>query len=223
MAKGKRVARQEQRAAKQETKRKNTMITAAVAVAFIALLAFVTWQSMGGGAGLDPATIADPALGPADAKVTITEYADFGCPACRTWHNTRIREQILAAFPDQVRFVWKDFPVVTPQSPLAAQAGQCAGAQGKFWEYHDQVFENFGGLERGTLSTYATAVGLDVAAFDKCLDDGDMQRKVQASDQEARRLGIRGTPGFAINGVALAAPPSLDQLTGFVQQALAKP
>ncbi len=223
MAKGKRVARQEQRAAKQETKRKNNLTVAIVAVAFIALLSFVTWQSMGGGAGLDPATLADPALGPADAKVTITEYSDFGCPACRSWHNTRIREQILAAFPDQVRFVWKDFPVVTPQSPEAAQSGQCAGAQGKFWAYHDQVFENFGGLERGTLSTYATAVGLDVAAFDKCLDDGDMQRKVQASDQEARRLGIRGTPGFAINGVALAAPPTLDQLTGFVQQELAKP
>ncbi len=222
MAKGKRVARQEQREAKQQAKRKNTMIVAAVAVAFIALLAFVTWQSMGGGAGIDPATLADPSLGPADAKVTITEYADFGCSACRTWHNTRIREQILAAFPDQVRFVWKDFPVITPQSPQAAQAGQCAEAQGQFWAFHDYVYENFAGLERGALSTYATAVGLDVAAFDQCVDSGDMQRKVQAGDQEARRLGIRGTPGFAINGVALAAPPNYDQLVGFIQNELAK-
>lgn len=223
MAKGKRVARQEEREAKQQVKRKNNLVVALVAVAFVALLSFVTWQSMGGGAGIDPSTLADPAIGPADAKVTIVEYSDFGCPACRAWHNSGTLERVIAAYGDQVRFVWKDFPVVTPQSPLGAQAGQCAEAQGKFWAYHDRIFENFAGLERGALSTYATAVGLDVAAFDQCLDSGDMQRKVQAGDQEARRLGIRGTPGFAINGVALAAPPNFDQLAGFIQKELAKP
>lgn len=140
---------------------------AIVAVAFIAI-SFVTWQSMGGGAGLESGHPRRPGPRPGDLQGDHHRVFGLGCPACQIWHNTRIREQILAAFPDQVRFVWKDFPVVTPQSPEAAQSGQCAGAQGKFWAYHDQVFENFGGLERGTVSTYATAVGLDVAAFDKC-------------------------------------------------------
>lgn len=191
--------------------------------ALLAILIYFTWAEAGAGGGLDPDQVPDPALGPAAAPVVITEYSDFGCPACRSWHNAGIRAQILAEFGDQVRFVWKDFPVITAYSPRAAEAGQCAAAQGEFWAYHDQVYEHFAGLNDAAMRSYATQVGLDMAAFDTCVEDRQMRRKVQANDQEARRLGMRGTPGFTINGKPLPAPPSYDQLARLVQQELSAP
>lgn len=171
---------------------------------------------------LVPLSIADPVLGPDTAPVEIVEYADFGCSACREWHNDGIREQILATFGDQVRFVWKDFPVVTAQSPRAAEAGHCAAAQGKFWEFHDLVYEEFDGLDLDALQSYASRTGLDMATFNQCLDQKQMSQKVQANEQEARRLGLRGTPGFAINDTPLPAPPTFDQLAALIQEDLAK-
>ena len=187
--------------------------------ALVALIVYFTWQQAAG--GLDPAQVPDPALGPADAPVVIAEYADFGCPACRSWHAAGIRDQVLAEFGDQVRFEWKDFPVITPRSPQAAEAGLCAGAQGKFWEFHDAAYDQYAGLEDGALRQYAQAAGVDLDAFDRCLADGQMRRKVQASTQEARQLGLRGTPGFTVNGKPLPAPPSYEQLAASVQAALA--
>ena len=149
----------------------------------------------------------------------IVEYADFGCPACRAWHNSGIREQVLATYGDQVRFVWRDFPVITPQSPKAAEAGHCAGRQDKFWEYHDLVYESGAGLSVSLLKQYADQLELDRTAFDQCLDQGLMARKVQANDQQARALGLRGTPGFTLNGRPLPAPPSYDQLAGLIAEA----
>ena len=112
----------------------------------------------------------EPTLGPEDAPVTITEYGDFGCPTCRAWHNAGIREQIIAAYGDRVRFEFKDFPLITAQSPLAAEAAQCALDQGLFWEYHDYVYERFQGLFEDDLVFYAGQVGLDMEAFQTCLD-----------------------------------------------------
>ena len=73
-------------------------------------------------------------LGPETAPVRIVEYGDFGCPSCRAWHNAGIREQLLADFGDQLSFEFRHFPVITAQSPKAAEAAQCASEQGAFWE-----------------------------------------------------------------------------------------
>lgn len=189
-------------------------------IALLTMIIYFTWAEAGGGAASNTGAIADPAFGSETARVQIVEYADFGCPACRAWHNAGIREQILKAFGDQVRFVWKDFPVITPQSPQAAEAGHCAAAQGKFWEFHDLVYEQFAGLELNALQGYASRIGLDLAAFNQCLDQRLMRQKVQTNEQEARRLGLRGTPGFTINGRPLPAPPSFTQLAALVQQEL---
>jgi protein-disulfide isomerase len=188
--------------------------------ALLILIVYFTWQETGGSGGLSAAEVGDPALGPADAPVVITEYADFGCSACRAWHTYGIREQVLATFGDQVRFVWKDFPVITPLSPKAAEAGHCAADQGEFWPFHDAVYEQYAGLEEGALRSYASNIGLDMESFNQCMDQGLMRAKVQANEQEARRLGLRGTPGFAINGRPLPAPPSYEQLASLIQQEL---
>lgn len=197
------------------------LIGAGMAVIF-GMIFYFTWQETTLSSPAVAVAAADPAIGPESAPVEIVEYADFGCQACRVWHNAGIREQILATFGDQVRFVWKDFPLITAQSPQAAEAGHCAAAQGKFWEFHDLVYEQFAGLELEALRGYATRVELDQAAFDQCLAQKTMRAKVQENDQAARRLGLRGTPGFAINGRLLPAPPSFDQLAALIQQELAQ-
>jgi protein-disulfide isomerase len=83
------------------------------------------------------------------------------------------------------------------------------------------VYEQFAGLELNALQGYAAQIGLDLAAFNQCLEQGQMRQKVLANDQEACRLGLRGTPGFAINGRPLPAPPSFEQLATLIQQELA--
>jgi formate-nitrite transporter family protein len=220
MTEAKKNARQRRK--EQQKQRQGRWLLITGILALLTMIIYFTWQEAGGGTANSAVTVADPTLGPATAPVEITEYADFGCPACRGWHNAGIREQILAAFGDQVRFVWKDFPVITPQSPQAAEAGQCAAAQGKFWEFHDLVYEQFAGLEVDALQGYAARIGLDLVAFTQCLEQRVMRAKVQANDQEARRLGLRGTPSFAINGRPLPAPPSFDQLAALIQQELAQ-
>ncbi len=140
--------RQRQRVAQQKRTR-FPWLPISLVLALLVVLVYVTWEQTGSGGGLNPDEVPDPALGPVDAPVVITEYADFGCPACRSWHAAGIREQVRAVYGDQVRFVWKDFPVIAPLSPQAAEAGQCAAAQGKFWEFHDTAYEGYAGLEAG--------------------------------------------------------------------------
>lgn len=215
---GKKGRARAQRKQKQ-SKNNQTLLMIGGGLLAVAILAFVTWRQVGGAQALPADAVADPVQGNTAGPVEIVEYGDFGCPSCRAWHNSGVSEQLLAEYGDQVRFVWRDFPVITPDSPKAAEAGQCAGAQGKFWEYHDYLYEQGGSLRSDALKSYAAALGLDQDAFDACLDQGQMARKVQANEQEARRLGLRGTPSFTVNGQPLPAPPSYEQLAALVEQA----
>jgi len=221
MADSRKGARQ-RRVARQKQQRQIRWLTGIGIAAVLAMVFYFTWQETSLSSPTAAIAVADPAIGPADAAIEIVEYADFGCSACRGWHNAGIREQIIAAFGDQVRFVWKDFPVITAQSPQAAAAGQCAALQGKFWEFHDLLYEEFAGLSVEALTDYAARVEVDMVAFARCLEEGEMRAKVEANDQEARRLGLRGTPGFTLNGRLLPAPPSFAQLSALIQQELAQ-
>ncbi|MEP7136663.1 MAG: thioredoxin domain-containing protein [Chloroflexota bacterium] len=164
----------------------------------------------------------NPILGPASAKVTITEYADFGCPSCQAWHRAGILKQVLAAYGDKVQFVWKDFPVITAQSPKAAEAGQCAFDQGKFWEYHDLLYEKAPALSVSELKVYAAQTGLDTTKFNQCLDSGQNQAKVNQSLNEAQRqYAFPGTPSFLVNGQKLVGPPTFETLKSIIDPILA--
>jgi protein-disulfide isomerase len=164
----------------------------------------------------------NPTLGSDSAKVVITEYGDFGCTSCRAWHNAGIMEQVRAAYGDDVQFVWKDFPVITAQSPKAAEAGQCAFDQGKFWEYHDLLFANAPALSVSDLKNYAAQLGLDTAKFNQCLDSGQNRAKVEQSLNEAQRqYAFPGTPSFLVNGKKLVGPPSYETLKSTIDSILA--
>jgi protein-disulfide isomerase len=165
---------------------------------------------------------ADPTLGSDSAKVVITEYGDFGCTSCRAWHRAGIMQQVLAAYGNDVQFVWKDFPVITVQSPKAAEAGQCAFDQGKFWEYHDLLYAKAPALSVNDLKDYAAQIGLDTAKFNECLDSGQNQAKVNQSLNEAQReYAFPGTPSFLINGKKLVGPPSFEVLKSTIDSILA--
>ena len=164
---------------------------------------------------------ADPALGNATARVTIIEYGDFGCPTCRGWEQAGVRQHLIQAYGDKIYFVWRDFPVITAQSPKAAEAGQCAFDQGKFWEYHDLLYERAPALSLADLKAYAVELGLDAAKFNRCLDTGQDAPKVNQSLQQARGLGFSGTPSFLINGQKLVGPAGFDSFKNLVDAALA--
>ena len=163
----------------------------------------------------------NPTIGSETAKVVITEYGDFGCPSCRAWHNAGIMEQIIIIYGDQVQFVWKDFPVITAQSPKAAEAGQCAFDQGRFWQYHDYLYENASSLSVDDLKLYAAQQELDMEKFNACLDSGQNRTKVEQNLDEARSLGLPGTPSFLVNGKKLVGPPSLETLKSTIDEILA--
>ena len=162
----------------------------------------------------------DPVLGGDEPAVTIVEFGDFGCHACQGWHQAGIREQIMAKYGDQVRFVWRDFPVITPQSPKAAEAAQCAHDQGQFWPYHDLLYERAPKIRVNELKAYASEVGLDSEAFNTCLDSNQHQATVQYDLDAARDLRLRGTPSFIVDGQTLAGPPSYQMLESLIQTAL---
>jgi protein-disulfide isomerase len=162
----------------------------------------------------------EPSLGPADAPVTIVEYGDFGCATCRSWYRQSVLEQILSHYGTQVRFVWRDFPIITAASPLAAEAGQCAFDQGRFWEYHDLLFDRAPPLSGKDLKAYAAELGLDTARFDNCLDSGVHQAKVEASTKDAYSHGFVATPAFLVNDQPIAGPQSFEFFKGVIDPIL---
>lgn len=182
---------------------------AAIAALTLGVFAFLPRPQV---AAVDAARVSgDPALGPQSASVTIVEYGDFGCPACKAWHGAGVLNELRARYGDRIRFVWRDFPVITPQSPKAAEAAQCAYDQGKFWEYHDLLL-GARDIGVGQLKTYASEIGLDVAVFNECLDSGRHGLTVDRDLQDAIEGGFRGTPAFLVNDqpLTLGGPPTFE-------------
>ena len=132
----------------------------------------------------------DPALGNAGAAVTLVEFSDFQCPFCARVAPTLKR--VSEAYGDRVRIVWKDFPLtaIHPQAFKAAEAGQCAREQGKFWEYHDRLFANQQALQLESLKKYAADAGLDVPTFNACLDSAKSVDRVQEQMGIGTSLGV---------------------------------
>ena len=166
-------------------------------------------------------TLPDPSLGYDDARITIIEFGDFGCTTCKAWNQAAIKEKVIIEYVESVRFVWKDFPVITPQSPLAAEAAQCAHEQGKFWVYHNHLYDRQPKFKVEELKTYAVELDFDTQQFNQCLDSRKYQADVEADLQEAFQHGFRGTPSFLINGEALIGPPTYGMIDRRIREILA--
>lgn len=174
-----------------------------------------------------PVAIGDaPMRGPVDAWVTVVEFADFQCPYCGL-AEPRVTE-LLAMYPDDVRLVYKHFPL--PQhanARPAANAAECARAQGVapdgyFWEMHDLLFAHGSALDAASLATYAGQVaGLDTTAWQTCFDALAYDGRVQADLDQGRTLGVNGTPTFVINGKPIVGAASVETLAAAVESARA--
>jgi protein-disulfide isomerase len=164
----------------------------------------------------------DPSQGSATAPVTVVEYSDFQCPFCGRVVPTL--KDIRTKYGDKVRLVWKDFPLtqIHPQAFVAAQAGNCAREQGKFWEYHDRLFANQQALQPEFLKKYAAEVGLDAAKFNTCLDSSKYEARVQESLGAGTRLGITSTPTVYINGRMVNGAQPIEVFQTLIDDELAR-
>jgi protein-disulfide isomerase len=147
-----------------------------------------------------PVSDKDHAVGPDDAPITLVEYGDYECPYCGMAHP--IVKSVQRALGEQLRFVFRNFPLAEahPHARLAAQAAEAAGAQGRFWEMHDMLFENQTALEPGDIVGYAKSIGLDVTRFERDLEAGTFMKKVRDDFRNGVRSGVNGTPTFFVNG-----------------------
>ncbi len=165
--------------------------------------------------------VSGPARGGARARVTINEFSDFQCPYCQAQEEALHR--ILAAYPDDVRLVFHDFPLdIHPDAARAARAGVCADEQGKFWPMHDALFAHAHALSAADLGRYARELGLDGGKFDACLGSDRAKRRVEASEQEGERDGVEGTPALIVNGRLLAGATSYEDLKAAVDEELSR-
>ncbi|HVG33268.1 MAG TPA: thioredoxin domain-containing protein [Pyrinomonadaceae bacterium] len=142
----------------------------------------------------------DPSRGAVDAPVTVVEFTDFQCPACRAIHP--VLDELVKSYGNRVRFVVRDYPLRQhEQAPKAAEAANAANAQGKFFEYATLLFKNQEALDVASLKKYAAELGLDAARFNAALDGGTYAAEVQKDINEAEQYGIDSTPTIFINGV----------------------
>ena len=120
------------------------------------------------------------------------------------------------SFGTQVNFTYRHFPVISEHGVEAAMAAQCAAQQGAFWKYHDFLYEQAQGLTESELAHYAMDLGLDIQAFEACLQSEEMRDYVERDKRSALREGARGTPAFFVNG-QLVYNPSLEELKSLIE------
>jgi protein-disulfide isomerase len=166
-------------------------------------------------------TFVNPSRGAADAKVTIVEFGDFECDACKELAANL--EVALRTFPDDLRVVWKDMPNedAHPLATPAAIAAHCADRQGKFWEYHDQLFERQSYLSEDEFAKIAVELSLDTEAWQKCYDARDTLPIVRKDFEEGLALGLVATPTIYIGAESRTGALSVEQLTQLIREKLA--
>jgi protein-disulfide isomerase len=146
----------------------------------------------------------NPALGPNNAPITIIEFSDYQCPYCRQWYS-EVYQRLLQTYPDKIRFVYRDFPLssIHPEAEAAAEAADCAGEQGRYYDFHDKLFSGEVELSSAAYTQYAQELGLDQVKFKDCVSSQRFKNEVTADYQSAANLGVRSTPTFFINGIPL--------------------
>lgn len=160
-----------------------------------------------------------PVLGPADAAVTIVEFSDYLCPVCRKAH--KVTKEIREIYAGKIRWVFKDFPLkIHPGSKKLAEAAQCAGDQGKFWEFQDLLFAASQKPDYEELKGFAHQLDLDVNLFGQCYESEKYLPKVKQEIQTARNAGVGSTPSFIINGRLNPGSLSLEDFKKLIDEEL---
>ena len=164
----------------------------------------------------------DHVLGAPEARIVVIEYGDFECPLCaQAYRGVKI---MLKQFERRIRFAFRHFPIVAahPHAELAAEAAEAAGAQGKFWQMHDRLFENQQHLKAKALRRYAEAIALDLARFDAELADHIYLQRVQEHLASGRASGVHSTPGFFVDGGVIDISLGMERLSKAIEARLVK-
>jgi rhodanese-related sulfurtransferase len=155
------------------------------------------------------------------APLTLVEFGDFECPACRL--SEEAARQIRAQYADRIRFVFRQFPLskIHPQAEKAAEASECAAEQGKFWEGLEKLYAEQADLSEDALKRYARELGLDQSRFNQCLDSGETAWRVNQDLADGHALGVPGTPTFFIGQKMIVRPLDFATFSQLVDQELA--
>ncbi len=167
----------------------------------------------------------DPALGSPGAPVVMVEFSDFQCPFCKRFFDASgkaILEQYVKT--GAVRFVYRDFPLddAHPKARAAAEAAECAGAQGKFWQFHDYLFENQSKISSMDFVAVGDMFGLDSARFSACVRGRETSDEVEKDFRDGILLGVEGTPTFFVNGTLVSGALPFSQFQRVIEAELVK-
>lgn len=203
------------------------MLVALGGAGVFAVAAFLFLRPSVGATVPPPVPYAAPVRGEASAPVTIVEYGDFQCPSCDAFFHS-VEPRLINDYikTGKARQVFKNFPWIGEESRRAAEAAACAGAQGKFWEFHDLLYssqrgENSGAFAVPNLKRFAAQLGLDQAGFDACVDGRAYKAAVDADMSEVRSLGLTSTPTFVINGQRVVGAQDYSVFATVIERKLA--
>ena len=169
---------------------------------------------------VDVSTAGRPVRGPEKATVTVIEFSDYECPFCKRAEETV--KKVLADYGDKIRFVYRHFPLeFHAHARPAAEASACAGAQGKFWEYHDKLW-TLADLSDDKLKALAGELGLDQAKFDDCFAKKQFKADIDKDMADASSVGVTGTPAFFINGRMLSGAQPYEKFKEIIDEELAR-
>jgi protein-disulfide isomerase len=191
---------------REKTKEKNSNAKIVVGILLVAILGIVLFGGpitgfyLFGEAEKGKDYNGRPFKGNPEAKVVVVEYSDFQCPACGAAYS--YTKNVVNEFKDQIKFEYRHFPLTSihPYAFKAAVAAEAANDQGKFWEYHDKLFENQDKLKKEDLLRYAEELGLDMKRFKATLESNEKDAIINSDLLQGQKDGVRGTPTFFVNG-----------------------
>ncbi len=227
----------------QKPERRDRFLPLSIIVAAVLIAGAVIYSAGRGELTKETADLADSAggltdlidddviLGDPKAPITVVEFGDYQCPFCGKFFSQtepQLREDYVKT--GKAKFVYRDFAFLGPESQMAALASQCAAEQGKFWEYHDKLFEteiadgreNNGNLSSIFLKSLAGRLGLNQQQFDKCLDSQKYLAEIEKDYEDGRINGVGGTPTTFVNGQSVSGAQPYSVFKAAIDKELAK-
>ncbi len=162
---------------------------------------------------------ADYVKGSKEAKITVIGFADFQCPYSLKFYN--VMNLVMENYPDEVRWVYKHFPIRSHQySRKAAEAAECSGEQGGFWEFADKLFNNQAKINDDYVISAVNEIGLNVSQFEDCWSIGKYADKVNNDYDQGKGAGVTGSPGIVINGEMINGATTYEEIKEKIEKYL---
>jgi len=164
----------------------------------------------------------DPVYGPDSAPITIIEFSDFECPYCKKWH-LEVWPRLLEAYPEQIRLVYRDFPLTNIHANAipAASAANCAGEQDHYWEFNELLYNTKDSLNKSVYQAFANDLNLDTDSFSECLESGRQNDEIMADFEFAANIGVSSTPTFFVNGIPVVGAQPFEVFSQLIDSELA--